>query len=202
MVDFTTDWFSMNIHDIRRSLQRFSEVNGDRPVTSLLEIGSWEGRSATWFLENLPSVHMTCVDTFEGGGGADYSAFHQLPEVERRFRENTAKYADRVTIRKGKSDEVLFGLEPASFDVAYVDASHHASDVLSDIVMSWNLLKPGGVMLMDDYAYNKELMDHGAPWLEVVQNCPAAAIDAFVKLNPERLEVLTSGHQYHVLKKL
>ena len=144
---------------------------------------------------------MTCVDTFAGGVDAVYSSFEQLPDVERRFRDNTAPYADRVTIRKGKSDEVLFGLEPASFDVAYVDASHHASDVLSDVVMAWNLLRPGGILLADDYLYNKDLLDQGAPWLEVVRNCPAAAIDAFVKLNPERAEILERGRQCHILKK-
>ncbi len=52
------------------------------------------------------------------------------------------------------------------FDVVYVDASHMAGDVLSDAVLAWKLLAPGGIMIFDDYAWSS-LRYPGAPDLQV-----------------------------------
>ncbi len=46
----------------------------------MVEIGSFEGRSTLWILENLlrhPDSRMHCIDTF--AGGAEHGAA-QLPE--------------------------------------------------------------------------------------------------------------------------
>lgn len=44
---FTTDWFTINIPNLTVLFDGCNE----RPVKAL-EIGSWEGRSTLWFLEN------------------------------------------------------------------------------------------------------------------------------------------------------
>ena len=38
-----------------------------------------------------------------------------------------------------------------NFDLIYIDASHYAPDVLSDAVLAFKLLKPGGILIFDDY---------------------------------------------------
>jgi hypothetical protein len=62
---FTTDWVSRNEHLWTAILQ---ELRGRADIHAL-EIGSFEGRSALWFLENIlthPAASITCVDIFAG----------------------------------------------------------------------------------------------------------------------------------------
>src|SRR5262245_2089799 len=60
---FTRDWFSHNIECWQRWL---AEFNG-KPRIRALEIGSFEGRSTTWLLENVltgETSHIDCIDPF------------------------------------------------------------------------------------------------------------------------------------------
>src|SRR5262245_40452971 len=49
MPNFTVDWHSHNISHWRRILERYRGQVGVR----VLEIGSYEGRSTVWLLENI-----------------------------------------------------------------------------------------------------------------------------------------------------
>lgn len=174
----THDWFSARIPEIKTSL-----TNVTTPTPHVLEIGSFEGLSSTWFLEHFPSGRLTCIDTWQGG--AEHATI-DMRTIENTFLDNVSSYASRVRILKGDSRDVMFGLEPRSFDVAYVDGSHDRADALSDIVMAWNLLKIGGVMLVDDCGCE----DPG----------PRTALQAFMMVYDGRHVVLHSGYQVHISK--
>jgi predicted O-methyltransferase YrrM len=58
-------------------------------------------------------------------------------------------------IMKGSSIEqlsklILTGLSEY-FEFIYIDGSHQAPDVISDAILSFHLLKSGGVIAFDDY---------------------------------------------------
>lgn len=58
---YTSDWTSYNYSNWE---QWFAGCR-DQPNLCILEIGSFEGRSAVWFLENVlthPSAQLVCVD--------------------------------------------------------------------------------------------------------------------------------------------
>ena len=192
--DFTTDWFTARAGEIEASLARAGEVR------DLLEIGSWEGRSAAWFLDRFPGARVTCVDTFLGGQEhAHGECARALPKVKRRFLANVVeKYGDRVRVLEGDSREVLFGLRAGTFDAAYVDGCHEAHVALSDIVNSFNLLREGGVLLMDDYLGGSAASANSRE--DFLRESPRAAIDAFLDLYRGKYEVLHSGYQVHVRK--
>ena len=83
--DFSCDWTTNRIPLWLDVLEDYR----DRPVR-VLEIGSWEGRSALFFLNYLRQCHLVCVDTF--GGNIEH---HQddyfaalLPGIEARFDSN------------------------------------------------------------------------------------------------------------------
>lgn len=180
--EFTTDWFSTAIDGIQRTM-KCTGVN----VRKILEIGSWEGRSATWFLETYPDASIVCVDTFRG---SEEHAGLDVDAVKRRFLNNTEIFGERVVLREGESSKVLFGLQPESFDVVYVDGSHAEHDVLMDLVMAFGLLKEGGVMLVDDYAHPEF---YGV----------TAAVHAFVRAfasSPVKPLVVLDEYQIHLLK--
>ncbi len=141
--------------------QYLSQMRGKENI-HLLEVGSYEGRSAIWFLENIlthPSSTITCIDLF----------FSRMAEV--RFDHNVAVSgaSNRVIKITGRSQEILRLLRHASYDVIYIDGSHRAVDVQADASFSWPLLKPSGVLIFDDYLWNMELpLKIGHRWRLIV----------------------------------
>lgn len=190
---FTTDWFSPHIPLLERWLLPLT----GKPGLRFLEIGCWEGRSSCWFLERVltdQSSSLTCIDTFEGSREHNLHQNQRRAEgIERRFDHNIRAIGaqDRMVKCKGKSAEVLRRLPLAYYDFIYIDASHIVLDVLRDGVLSWDLLKVGGLCLFDDY---------GLRLFRDSADNPKAAIDAFLATFRGELEVVEIGWQALVRK--
>lgn len=141
--EFSTDWFVGQIGNWRNWLADFA----GKPGLRALEIGSFEGRSTIWMLQNILTAtdsRIDCVDLFEHSAVyGDYAA---------RFRANTAPWRDRIRVLKGPSFERLRETD-GPYDIIYVDGWHSAFGALADGVMAWPLLKVGGVMIFDDYLW-------------------------------------------------
>lgn len=182
---YSTDWFSTNVPNLIMALQYIK----DRPL-KMLEIGSWEGRSTVWFAEYMPNSEIWCVDTWEGG--IEHKNMEELVNAEENFKHNIAEYGERIHVYKGDSRKRLFDLRDIEFDVVYVDGSHEACDALSDMVMSFNLLKNGGIMLIDDYG-------GGRPG-EPLSSTPKIAVDSFAYIYQERIKVIHVGYQFYLVK--
>ena len=177
---YTQDFVTQHAPRWLRLLERFRGAPGLR----MLEIGSLEGRSAVWFLEQIlthPSASIVCVDWFG------------VPEQSARFDHNIGLTGapEKVTKLAGTSHRLLRDMAEASFDIVYVDGSHRAADVLLDAMLSWYLLKPGGVLLFDDYAWELKLPP---------QERPQMAIDLFLRLLAGQYELLVRGYQVAVRK--
>jgi predicted O-methyltransferase YrrM len=178
---YTQDWFSYHIPLWKRLL---ADLVG-KPVRAL-EIGVFEGRSAVWLLDHVlthPDASLTWVDTFRGG--ADHARM-DLTGLEQRFRANTARFGTKSTGHIGRSQDVLRGMTGAQFDFIYIDGSHEAADVLSDAVLSWPLLKPGGLLAFDDYDWRH---------FPEPERCPALGIDGFLSAMRGRYDELHRGGQ-------
>lgn len=186
--EFTTDWFSRFEGVWRQILKKY-------PPSRMLEIGSYEGRSARFLIETLAAerpIELHCVDTWAGGVEHDAAA---MGEVERRFDANlaiaVAAAAHPVDFHKHKalSQDALISLlaggRAGAFDLVYVDGSHQAPDVLADAVLAFRLLKVGGVLIFDDY-----LWSHEGSGKQQAHNMPKPAIDAFVNIYQRKLQVL------------
>lgn len=143
----------------------------------ILEIGSFEGMSACYFLWRLRDAHVTCIDTFAGGPSFD-AVGADVVGLEAAFDRNVALVdASRVTKLVGESAGHLLELlqEGLRFDIVFVDGSDLALDVLVDAALSWQLLKPGGYMIFDNYGWRSPLGED--PLFH-----PAPAVDAFLAL--------------------
>jgi hypothetical protein len=81
--------------------------------------------------------------------------------------------------------EILSSNEPP-FDLIYVDGSHQASDVLTDAIIAFQLLRVGGVMIFDDYLWCMRPTGE-----EDTLNMPKAAIDSFISLFQRKLKVIS-----------
>lgn len=180
--DFTTDWTSAHFGVWSQVLAPFR-----RDGLRVLEIGSFEGRSAIFWLEYFPASHVTCVDKFFG-------TTRHNQDIEGRFDRNLAPYGERVRKIDRRSAEVLPSLkaEGALFDLIYIDGSHRRDDVMVDCLLSWRLLPPSGVMIFDDYQ-----LDLQKPGTER----PKDAIDAFLNWHAAEIEELARGYQIIVRRK-
>ena len=80
------------------------------------------------------------------------------------------------------------------FDFIYIDGSHMASDVLSDAILSFELLKIDGIMGFDDYLWKLPNTDN------LLTN-PKIAIDTFTNIFSFRIQILvTLNHQVYIKK--
>jgi predicted O-methyltransferase YrrM len=115
-------------------------------ATEVLEIGSLEGRSALFFLNYLPGAHVTCIDPFYAEG------------LEAAFDANVAPFGPRLAKVKDFSFPALTKLRRAkrTFDVIYIDGLHEREAVLLDSILSWPMLREGGVCMWDDYVYGMD----------------------------------------------
>ena len=186
--EFTSDWFS---HHVPVWVQLLAPYVG-RPVQAL-EIGSYEGRSAIWLCENVlthPSSRLTCIDLFSGNGSHDYPAA-DAHRLYRRFAANTAPYAARLRVLRGESGRLL-RVEPMvpSYDFVYIDGSHKSWHVLEDAILSWGLLKVGGLLLFDDYMGGDTASHH----------YPHLGINCFLACHRDALEIVHRGYQLAVRK--
>lgn len=189
--EFSSDWTSWHFPVWTNVLAHLREQPCD-----VLEIGSWEGRSAIFFLEFLPRSRVTCVDTFGGGteNHASPSESCQIPLIEQRFDANLRSYGPRAEKIKATSVEALTGLarSDAAFDLIYVDGSHLRDDVMVDSLLAWPLLRPGGVLIWDDYAGGQD-----KPAAERVM----PAVEVFLAWHFGEYVELHRGYQVVVQKK-
>jgi len=158
-----------------------------KPDIHYLEIGVNEGRSAIWMLENIlthPTAKLTGIDLFPEG-----------TDFKEKYLNNLklSGYAQKATTITGFSQIELRTLPLNSFDIIYVDGDHRAAGVLADAVLSWDLLKPGGILIFDDYLW----LDKNLP--EELR--PTIAIDSFITANRNLLEIIHRGYQMIVKKR-
>jgi predicted O-methyltransferase YrrM len=187
---FSKDWFSNNIPRWQQNLKKLIKKGKNTPLLAL-EIGSFEGRSAIWTLENI-LVHtdskIICVDNFNNIPSRNRNATKQ------RFLQNTASFGDKISLIDDDSRNALKSPDilTKQFDFIYIDASRHSKNVLEDAILSLPLLKVGGYIVFDDYTSSKE---HDF-------SCPKQGIDAFLDIFNDELKVENTSWQVIARKKL
>jgi len=160
-----------------------------------LEIGSYKGDATEKMLVHLstnPKSRVYAVDTWAGSPeypNMDFSL------IEKEFDENIEKSGRKNQLIKMKmlSSKALMKLiqDKIMFDFIFIDASHESKDVMSDAVLSWEILKEGGIIIFDDYQWDKLKEDYSRPKL---------AIDSFISIYKPELKVLFSKYQLGIEK--
>lgn len=135
-------------------------------VRDMLEIGAFEGRTTSFAARLFPNARITCVDPW-----AEYEEMAELARAEESFRRNVAEFGERVRPIKGFSHAVLPRLLDAGerFAVVFIDGSHAYADVVVDSMFAWKLLRPGGVLIWDDYLWRRAGYGRRVPKLAIDQ---------------------------------
>jgi len=180
---FTQDWFTKNIPNFEACAAKLPDNS------AFLEIGSFEGMSTCWMLENMLAQDgsIVCVDTFKGGEEHD---FLDLCGLRNAFDSNVAeaKGTDQeIEVIAKTSWEALCELAYLDFmfDFIYVDGNHQTPEVLLDACLAFKLLGPKGIMLFDDYAGGAGV---------------GAAVNAFLKAYKGQYKLVLKNYQLAIQK--
>ena len=184
MYHFTKDWFSINVPVLEKLLVPLHNM----PLR-ILEIGCYEGRSTIWFLENVllhPMSSITCIDPLE-----DVSLRHTF------FKNVINTFGNKTELFLGKSGDVLKydSIISRKYDVIYIDGDHRACSVMEDAVLSFPLLKEGGIMIFDDFA-------SGANDTKNNTELPYLGICGFIEAYRPYLDVLSLEYQLIIRKNI
>lgn len=175
---YTEDWHKVGYFDYIKENYKFPEKE-----IKILEIGSFEGRSACWFMDNYPSATIDCVDIF------DPEWFRERrPETKGDYDElfdlNTQEYGNRVNKIKSTSTKFFNKIDRTKpiYDLIYIDGNHSSRHVLEDAVNSYNMLKLEGILIFDDYL---AFVRNKFPWAK-----PQLAIDSFIECYTNHVDVI------------
>jgi len=182
---FTFDWFSCNIQVWNIFLDKYKNKSN----LNFLEIGTYEGKSTIWLLENIltdSTSKITCVDTFEG------SIEHEnTNEIIYNFLHNIKNYNNKVNVIIDYSHNYLKQVKNEIYDFIYIDGDHCSKSVLEDAVLSFLILKINGIIIFDDYEWKH--------FENEIYN-PKLAINSFLNIYQDKIEILYIGYQVIIQK--
>ena len=182
-INYNEKWFCNNLNYLSVNFKNIKDIK------NVLEIGSYEGRSAIFFLKNFSNSNITCVDTWSG---SDEHKKVSFKIIEKNFDLNTSFYQSNNILMKHKmTSNEFFKKNHKFFDLIYVDGDHSADQVKIDLANSWNILRNGGFLVLDDYLwwYYKNL-----------RNNPSTPINNFIKENISNISKLIVWHQVIIQK--
>ncbi len=199
---FTQRWFD----EVARSV--WERLLPQLRPRRMLEVGSFEGASACFLVEQAGrdgDIELHCVDNWGCNPDDDTPGYHpdHVTPAESSFRHNIglaiAASPHRVTLEVHKRLSTyaladLYGrLKRGYFDFIYIDGSHEGPDVLCDAAVAFNLLRVGGIMIFDDYLWQREDLD--------VTRVPKLAIDSFVNINHRKLSIIPGPLYQLIVRK-
>ena len=177
-------WFCNNLYFLTNNLPKnFYPEN-------ILEIGSFEGRSAIFFTNFYPNSLISCVDTWEG---SDEHKNFNFFKIENNFNNNTKYLVKSNRLKKyKKASDIFFSENNILFDLIYIDGDHSSEQLCKDIYNSWKFLKKNGILVVDDYVW----------WFykDIFKN-PAFTINKFITEKLNQIKDLIVWKQVIIFKK-
>lgn len=144
-----------------------------------VEVGCYEGKSLCWMLDNIltgQGVNVVAIDPWSFTPDWETHTQEKWDAVHAQFLDNVRETANSnatVNVMRTHSTYGLSHVPPGEADVVYIDGSHRALACLTDMCLGWKLLKPGGLLVVDDVERWRKPDD----WPE--GDDPATAVQAF-----------------------
>lgn len=145
----------------------FEDVLGRLKPRLIIEVGTWKGHSALNMASLMDKLglpgHIVCVDTFLGSPDHYLSEeLYDLMKVKNGFPSLYPQFLANVLLSGQQERIVPFPMTSDGAarlmkkrgivaDLIYVDGDHEYEVVSRDLANYWQLLRPGGVILGDDY---------------------------------------------------
>ena len=168
---FPSDQFATDLQGWGQESPIFEEVISTYRPSQIIEVGTWKGASAIRMAELMKRHHvlkpqLICVDTWLGSvehwmNRNDQNHFSSLalkwgrPDLYNTFLANVVRTGHDDVIVPFPADTStaakFFQRKAMYADLIYIDASHEYENVIADLVAFWEVLRPGGVLIGDDF---------------------------------------------------
>lgn len=132
-----------------------------------VEVGSWKGQSAVFMAEHRRArgydSAILCIDTWLGSiehlAREDLRPLlglrHGRPTLYEQFHANVRARGLETWItplpQTSQTAARYLAMRSVRADLVYLDGSHEYEDVLADLEAYWPLLRPGGLLVGDDF---------------------------------------------------
>lgn len=159
---------------------------------TVVEIGVFQGyctfNMTAMIASKIPEYKHIAIDPFDNSHDLDDTT---IQEAYEKFKSNLEVFPlkHNIEFKRTNSWDGLMELlnRKIEVDMVYIDGDHRASGVLEDLILSYRLVKLGGVILCDDSTNwvhtdrNKEKM---------AQYSPRLAVDSFIHCNWHKIELM------------
>lgn len=156
----------------------------------MIEIGTYEGRTSFWLSDLVidagHAIEIYVIDPHERSDDLSDISFNT---IKNNFLYNLSAHKGKVNYINKYSTDGLLELINSDIKVnlVYIDGDHRASQVMTDLVLAWQLLTVGGLILCDDYNGWKFKDNNGC---EAAQMSPKMAIDSFIQCNWDKIQII------------
>ena len=126
----------------------------------ILEIGSFYGRSTAFFRTYFEDCIIHCVDLFKDYNPhtSNYDTALGFKDFSGEFKSNLQTLGlwdeQKVKVYQNNSQELLRLFPKNYFDLCYIDGDHSENSVKIDLLNSYEVCKPLGIICGDDYHLN------------------------------------------------
>lgn len=177
---FEHDWYGKRRHKIESTKELFEQVLLPRAehIHNILEVGLCEGASSIWMLQNLKPQKWVGIDPWRPGRKhhvemtriQEENFWHNMGVVAAPLvidgRDVPTPHHSRggsfyvgstlCKVAKASSHDYLrsaidLDLDDHTVDVYVVDGDHSSQGCLTDLVLGWRKLRPGGYIMLDDF---------------------------------------------------
>ncbi|NOR88060.1 MAG: hypothetical protein GQ527_10655 [Bacteroidales bacterium] len=147
---------SINESDSREIL--WTTIVNHMKFELVLEIGVLRGEFSAFLLRTCPAIkkyHM--IDPWQNlndwnkPSNFNTETFHV---IYNEMLSNTEFARNKRIVHRGKTVEVIDKIKNKSLDFIYIDGDHTLKGITTDLIKSWEKVKPGGIIAGDDFTPN------------------------------------------------
>jgi predicted O-methyltransferase YrrM len=195
MYNWTNDIPNNTKKDFLNIIEYFNFKNkNNNEKVQILEIGAYTGISLINIVKLIPNSIGYGLDKWSNYNELNNVMYINELEIEKSFYSN---------IIKEKLDNRIFGIKSNStsklidfikndikFDFIYIDGSHLLLECYSDLTLSWQILKNGGILVIDDFLFE----------MDSILNSPFEAVNYFLKLYESNYKILLANYRIFLEK--
>jgi hypothetical protein len=180
------EWFNQTG---RSHFDNYLEEFKGKSGLNFLQIGVLTGDASVWLAENIlaEDSYLHDVDTWLGSPGENYgNGGLDIPwdVVEKEYDDAVAKYPNVIKYKTTSADFLL--KNTIKYDFIYIDGDHTAAGVITDSVLAYQHLKPGGIIAWDDLQWAGDPEELRRPF---------HAINFFTWAHQKELDLLVATNQ-------
>ena len=181
------------LNTIKYFNNNYNKVKNKEKI-KVLEIGVYTGISLINIVKLIPNSIGYGIDMWTSYKENNLLENMNYLEIEKSFYKNIkiTGLENRITGIKMNSTMALLNYirKNETFDFIYVDGSHLLLDCYSDLILSWEILETGGILVIDDYYYK----------METLLESPFEAINHFLKKHQQEIKILHKGFRVFLQK--